>query len=101
MVNRKLFQKAIIEYVDNQGCSEQQEQALLDALEYTARSVACTPARKAWIALTDLRSSKQRGISDFSLTLEKRTINEQTQWWATFEADGKLLTAIATLHEND
>lgn len=96
----KLFYKAMIEDVQNDKCTDKELEALLDAFEYTVKKMATTLARKAWFALEDYATSKQRGIDRFTLTLYKETVNGQEQWQGTFEYGSKRLKIIATLERN-
>ena len=57
-------------------------------------------ARKAWFALEDYATAKERGIDRFTLMLERRNVNGQEQWWGSFEYGGKKLKVIATLEKN-
>lgn len=93
----KLFYKAMIEDVQNEKCSDAELEALLNAFEHTVKKMATTLARKAWYALEDYATAKQRGISRFTLTLERRNINGQEQWHGVFEYGSKNLKVIGTL----
>ena len=49
--------------------------------------------------MADFANANTYGVAGFDLTLEKKTINDQEQWWGTFTADGKTLKIIATLEK--
>lgn len=95
----KLFYKAMIEDIQNDKCTDAEMEALLDAFEYTVKKMATTLARKSWYALEDYATSKQRGIDRFNLTLERRNVNNQEQWWGAFEYGSKKLKIIGTLEK--
>ena len=96
----KLFYKAMIEDIQNDKCTDAELEALLDAFEYTVKKMATTLARKSWYAMEDYATSKQRGIARFNLTLERRNVNGQEQWWGAFEYGSKKLKVIATLEKD-
>ena len=95
----KLFYKAMIEDIQNDKCTDAELEALLDAFEYTVKKMATTLARKSWYVLEDYATSKQRGIDRFNLTLERRNVNGQEQWWGAFEYGSKKLKIIGTLEK--
>ena len=95
----KLFYKAMIEDIQNEKCTDAELEALLNAFEYTVKKMSTTLARKSWYALEDYATSKQRGIDRFNLTLERRDVNGQEQWWGSFEYGSKKLKIIGTLEK--
>ena len=95
----KLFYKAMIEDVINEKCTEAEMAALLDAFAYTVKHTATTLARKSWFELKDYTTAKQNKIDHFTLTLERKNINGQEQWWGTFEYGSKNLKIIGTLEK--
>lgn len=96
----KLFYKAMIEDVQNDRCTDAEIEALLDVFENVTKKTATTLARKAHFNLSDFFNSKKRGIHNFILTLERREINGQEQWWGNFEYGNKKLKVIATLERD-
>jgi len=95
----KLHYKAMIEDVRNDKCTDAELEALLDAFEYATKHMATTLARRAWFELKDFRTAKQRGIDRFTLTLERREVCKQEQWWGEFEYGSKRLKVIGTLEK--
>ena len=95
-----LFYKAMIEDIRNDKCSDAELEALLDAYEYTIKKMAATLARKAWYELKDYATSKQHGIDQFTLMIERKKILGQEQWHGIFESGSKNLKIIATLEKN-
>jgi len=96
----KLFYKGMIEDIQNEKCTDAEIEALLAAFDYTVKRTATTLARKAWFALEDYATSKERDIDRFTLMLERRNVNGQEQWWGSFEYGSKKLKVIATLEKN-
>lgn len=96
----KLFYKGMVEDIQSEKCTDAEIEALLAAFDYTVKRTATTLARKAWFALEDYATSKERGIDRFMLVLYKETVNGQEQWHGTFEYGGKKLKVIATLEKN-
>lgn len=96
----KLFYKAIIGDIQNNKCTDQELENLLDIFEYTIRYMATTLARKSWYELKDYATAKQRGIDRFTLVLEKRIICDQEQYWGIFEHGNRKLKVIGTLSKD-
>lgn len=95
----KMFWKPIIDDVQNTGCNDNEIEALLDGFCYAMQYTACTLARKAEFHLEDFASSKQKGISDFTLTLEKYPNTDTEQWTGIFSAEGKKLEVFGSLEK--
>ena len=96
---------AHIEDINNDNCSKDEEQLLLDIFEKQIKRTATTLARMAWFTLEDFNlshyASPQRDeIKHFDLMIERRIINQQTQWWGTFTHGDKKLEVIGTLARN-
>lgn len=68
----KLFYKAMIEDIQNEKCTDAKIEALLAAFDYSVKRTVTTLARKAWFALEDYATSKEREINRFPLMLERR-----------------------------
>lgn len=93
----KKYWKACIDDIQNTGCSENEVEALLDTFCYTMKNAACTLVRKAEFHLEDFATAKQRGIAQFTLTLEKCADTDVEQWTGVFEAEGKSLKVLGML----
>lgn len=89
----------MIEDIQNDGCTDAQIEALLDAYIYTLKKAAAILARKTWFELKDYATSKQHGIENFNLTLEQKDILGQKQWYGVFEDGSKSLKIIGTLEK--
>ena len=96
----KLFYKAMIEDIQNDKCTDGEIEALMDVFAYTVKRMATTLARKSWFELEDFATSKKAGINRFTLTLERRKVSGQEQWWGTFEYGSKKLKIIGTLERD-
>lgn len=96
----KLFYKAMIEDVRSDKCSDAEIEVLLDIFSNTVKHMAITLARKCWFELSDFASSKAAGVDGFSLTIERRKIGAQEQWWGSFDYGNKNLKVIATLEKD-
>ncbi len=93
----KKFWKAQINDVGNTGCTDQEQEALLEAFCYAMKTTACTLARRAEFCLTDFQASKKHGVGHFTLTLEKQANPRVEQWRGVFEAEGKSLKVLGML----
>ena len=93
----KEFWKASIDDIENTGCTEKEVEALGDAFCYVMKSLARTLARKAEFHLEDFRASKERGLVEFMLTIEKYPHAGAEQWTGVFEAAGKTVKMFGTL----
>ena len=96
----KKFYKAIIEDVENQNCTENEIKTLLDFFENIMKTTACTLARKTWFELSDAANAKSRGISEFSLMLEKQMIGQHEAWLGTFTNKTKNLKVLGSLERD-
>lgn len=96
----KLFYKAMIEDIQNDKCSDSEIESLLDIYTHTVKRMATTLAKKSWFELEDFSTAKSKGINRFCLTLERRKVSGQEQWWGTFENGQKKLKVIATLERD-
>lgn len=94
----KLCYKAMIEDVKNEKCTDAEMEALLDAFEYTIKRMTSL-ANKAWYDLKDYVTSKQKGIDQFTLIVERKNVLGQRQWHGVFEHDNKRLSVIGTLEK--
>lgn len=95
----KLFYKAMIEYVKNEKCTDQEMEALLDAFEHTIKRMGTTLANKAWYDLKNYTTAKQSGIDQFRLIVERKNILGQEQWHGVFEHGNRRLNVIGTLEK--
>lgn len=93
----KKFWKAHIDDIQNAGCTEKEVEALMDVFCYAMKNTACTLARKAEFHLENFQTSKERGIADFTLILEKYPNVGVEQWTGFFETEGKSLKVLGTL----
>lgn len=96
----KLFYKAMIEDVQNVRCTDTEIENLLDIYSSTVKHMAITLARKSCYELSDFASAKIFGVDGFSLTIERRQIMQQEQWWGSFECGDKNLKIMATLEKD-
>lgn len=95
----KLHTRMIAEDVVNDRCSDAELEALYSAFEYTVKRFATTLARKAWFELSDFATSKQRGIENFSLMIERKTTDGQDMYFGTFKDCHKNLRILASLEK--
>ena len=91
----KLLNKASIEDVQNTGCTELEQEYLLDTFTSLMKRSAVMLLSKGEFNLADFKYSK----SNFILKLERKLINGQEQWWGVFQDGEKLLKVIGTLEE--
>ena len=96
----KLNYKAFIEDIRNDKCTDAEIENLLDIFEYAVKHTATTLARKAWFELKDFSTAKQRGVEGFTLTLERKNIDGQEQWYGDFEYGSKNLKVIGSLERD-
>jgi hypothetical protein len=52
---------------------------------------------KAWFELSDFGTAKQRGITQFTLIMEKQITNDQEQWVGIFTDKNKELRVLGSL----
>lgn len=90
----KFTEKVSIWDIENKNCTEEEKNALLNALEYTIKKMGL--ARKSWYALEDYYTSKINGIDRFSLVIERKTTAGADHFHAVFENGNKYLKVIAT-----
>lgn len=95
----KLNYKAFIEDIRNDKCTDAEIENLLDIFEYAVKHTATTLASKAWFELKDFSTAKQRGVEGFTLTLERKNIDGQEQWYGDFEYGTKNLKVIGSLEK--
>ena len=96
----KKFWKAHIDDIQNTGCTERAVEALVDTFCYAMKKIASTLARKAEFHLEDFQASKERGIADFTLILEKYPNAGVEQWTGFFETEGKRLKVLGMLEKD-
>lgn len=95
----KLFYKAIIEDIQNDKCTEQEIEKLLDVYASTVKRVATTLAHKAWFELSDFHGARESGISGFSLMIERKKLADTEYFVGTFENGSKSLKVMAVLEK--
>lgn len=93
----KKFWKAYIDDIQNTGCNESEVEALMDIFCYAMKTIACTLAHKAEFQLKDFQRSRERGISNFTLIIERFPNADIEQWTGVFEANGKKLRILGIL----
>lgn len=93
----KLHYHGFIEDVRNERCTDAEIESLIDVFEYTVKRMATTLARKSWFELQDFRTAKERGVDRFTLTLERREVSGQEQWYGDFEYGTRKLKVIGSL----
>lgn len=96
----KLFYRAFIEDIENQKCTDLELEQLIDIFQYSVKHMATTLARKSWFELKDYYDAKKRGIANFTLEIEKKTIKGVDNFIGEFKSNNKNLKIIATLHKN-
>lgn len=95
----KLFYKAIIEDIQNNKCTDQEIEKLLDVYASTIKRVATTLARKAWFELSDFHGARESGISGFSLMIERKKLSGTEHFVGAFENGSKSLKVMAVLEK--
>jgi len=93
----KFAEKVSIWDIENKNCTEEEKNALINALEYTIKKLGL--ARKSFFALEDYYTSKMYGIDRFSLVIERKTTVGADHFYAVFENGNKYLKVIATLEK--
>ena len=95
----KLYYKAFIEDIQNDKCTDQEIERLVDVYASTVKRMATTLARRAHYELADFHMSKQRGIDGFSLTIERKNIASVEHYSGSFQNGQKNLKVIAVLEK--
>ncbi len=96
----KLFYKAFIEDIQNDKCTDQEIEKLLDVYASTVKRMATTLARKAWFELSDFHKAKERGISSFNLMIERKEMAGIEHFVGTFDNGSKNLKVMAVLEKD-
>ena len=97
----RLHWKRSIDDVQNQGCSPEIQERLLDAFEHSMAKTATTLARKAWFDLTDFHDAKPRGIDGFQLTLTRFSRSPDRDVWTGIFENGLARLEIMGSLERD
>ena len=95
----KQFYKASIEDIQNNNCSQEEADVLIDVLIPTIKQMAKTLARKSWFELADFYNSKERNIAGFTLMIERKQIADAECFFAIFENATQKLEVMATLEK--
>lgn len=74
----------IVEDIVAEGVSPAEIQHLLDVAAYAVDRVSPSMARRADFSLSDFRTAKTRGISDFDLTIRRVPKSDPEIWSANF-----------------
>jgi hypothetical protein len=93
----KIYYKAMFEDIRHERCSEHEIKTLIGYFESLLKTTATTLARRSDYEMRDFSLTKERGVSEFSLTIEKRFICDIAMWHGTFRHGEKNLEIIATL----
>lgn len=96
-MNSKLLYRAIIDDVQNEKCSDEELEALLQIFEHAVKRTATTLACKAWFDLKDFATAKSHGVDGFMLVLDRYPHANANQWKGTFEKTGKTVKVFCTL----
>ena len=90
--------KRIVDDIQNQGCSTEILEQLLDVFERTMAKTATTLARKAWFDLTDFHDADARGIANFKLTMTRHSRSpDRDVWTGSFEDGARKLEVMGSL----
>ncbi|HLV02379.1 MAG TPA: hypothetical protein VKZ59_14000 [Acidobacteriota bacterium] len=74
----------VVEDIAAEGVSPSEIEHLLDIAAYAVDRVSPSLARRAEFALSDFRTAKKRGISDFDLTICRVPRSDPEIWSAIF-----------------
>lgn len=96
----KLFYKAFIEDIQNDKCTDQEIEKLLDVYASTVKRMATTLARKSWFELSDFHGARERGIAGFNLMIERKKVSGIEHFVGTFEKGNKNLKVMAVLEKD-
>ena len=94
---RKQFWKPSVDDIQNDGCYPEEVEILCDYFEHCMREMACTKCRKGFYEMQDFETAIERGVEDFSLTMENYPHAGVEQWIGIFEAKGKKLRLFGML----
>lgn len=90
----KLLKKVSIWDIINKNCTENEKKALINALEYTMRTMGIS--RKSWYTLEDFYTAKMYGIEQFVLVVERKTTAGVDIYEAEFQHGNKTLKVTAS-----
>ena len=94
----RMHWKRDVDDVQNQGCSTEIQEQLLDAFERVMARTATTLARKAWFDLSDFQNADARGIAGFQLTLTRHSRSpDRDVWTGLFENGSSRLEVMGSL----
>ena len=89
-----------IEDVNFEGCSADVLPLYLDVFERCMKAIAVCRARSAHFDLCDFTCLRDNGIGKGTLTIERRDILNQIQWFGRVDAGTVKIEMIGTLEAN-
>ena len=89
-----------IEDVSFEGCYADILPLYLDVFERSMKATAVCRARTAIFDLSDFTCLRDHGIGEGSLTIQRRDILNQIQWFGRIEAGSVKVEIIGTLEAN-
>lgn len=93
----KMYYKGIIEDVRNNACTEQELEILIHIFTNTVKKTAAALAKKAWFDLRDFHGTRESGIHNFTLCLDREDHKGKDHWRGTFENNDKKLIVFGHL----
>ncbi len=98
MKNRLIY-KGLFEDVQNEKCTDQEIEKLIDVFEEAVNSMAATSAKKSFYDLKDFQGTVYADVNLFTLTLEREPIKNYEKYTGYFECGKKNLKVVATRDE--
>lgn len=92
----KLIYRAIIENIQNEKCTKLEISALIGVFEKVVKNMANDLEHQSYQDLEDFCDSRKHGISQFTLTLERKIFQEGNNYIGKFKNGYKNLKIIAS-----
>ena len=86
-----------IDEVANTNCDEVDVEFLAELFEALVRKYERSHVRRLDFDLADFTTAKERGMTDYTLCIEKYTEANANQWRGAFEGKNSRLVLLATI----